>query len=119
MAKKARQRLAEAEADASFEFPEFDEPTFLRHEFEQTWATVLAFLLAVADGILSYLLGRIVPLLVVPAAVGIAWLGLSPFLIQRLRPTSDQYTRGEWAGLLLLEFFGWVGFWFLLSDVLH
>ena len=43
----------------------------------------------------------------------------SPILIQRLRPKASEYTRGEWAGLILLEFFGWVGFWFLLSDVLH
>lgn len=124
MAKKARKRLEEEAEASAFEFPEFDTEGFLRHEFEQSIATGLALILAVALGVVSFLLTHLLagpaPLFegVVPAVVGIAVVAGSPALIGRLRSASDEYTKGDWVSLLLIEIFGWIGIWFLLTDVL-
>ena len=117
MAKKAKRKLEEDEAFASFQFPEFDEKKFIAHEFEQSWAIAIAFLLSVVLGAISYLLDRTSLPLVVPVVVGIALVATSPFLLQRLRPLADEYTKGDWAGLILTEFFGWLGIWFLLLNL--
>ena len=118
MAKKARQRVEEA-LEKPFELPEFDIPKFLHHEFEQTRATLVAFGFAVVLGVVSFLLSRLPTYVLVPFGVGFVLLGASPFLIQRIRPRWEEYTRGEWAALIAVEFFGWIGFWFLLADLVH
>jgi len=118
VAKKARQRLEEPE-EASFEFPTFDEPKFIHHELEQTFATLTAFGLSIAIGVVSFLVGRAVDLFVVPFVVGLALVAASPWVVQRLRTESSTYTRGEWAGLIAIAFFGWLGIWFLLSDLIR
>ncbi|MCI4354391.1 MAG: hypothetical protein L3K06_03395 [Thermoplasmata archaeon] len=124
MAKKARKKLEEDAAAGSFEFPEFDLGGFMQHEFEQTFATGFALLVAVVLAVVSFGIDRALsgfsqPTLqwVLPMAVSIAGIALSPFLVQRLRVGRPEYTRGDWASLILLEVFGWLGFWFLLSDV--
>ena len=117
MAKKAKRKLEEDEEYASFRFPDFDEVKFIAHEFEQSIAIGIAFALAGVIGVLSYLIDRTSLPLVVPVVAGIALILFSPFLIQRLRPLSGDYTKGDWAGLILTEFFGWLGIWFLLLNV--
>ena len=117
MAKKVRPK-SEEEA-GGFEFPEFDESKFVHHEFEQTVATALAFVLGLVFAGLSFALGALNITFVLPLVGGLAGIVASPYLIGRLRPLATEYTRGEWAGLLLLEIFSWLGIWFLLTDVLH
>lgn len=119
MAKKVRQRLEEDEAYRHFEFPVFDELKFLAHEFEQTSATVLAFLFAIGLGVLSLgiTLAKLPSLIAV--AISLVVIGFTPWIVRRVRSEASQYTRGEWAGLVLLELFGWLGFWFLLTDLIH
>lgn len=48
---------------------------------------------------------------------GLAVVIGSPFLIRRLRAAAATYTKGDWAGLILVELFGWLGIWFVLTDV--
>ena len=124
MAKKARKKLEDDAEASSFQFPEFDEHQFIAHEFEQTVATGFAILVAVGAAVLSFgidrgLSGFSQPTLqwVVPLAVAVALIAFSPFLLQRLRRSAPEYTRGDWATVILLEVFGWLGFWFLFSDV--
>ncbi len=50
--------------------------------------------------------------------MGLAVVIASPFLIRRLRASAGDYTKGDWAALILVEVFGWLGFWFVLSDVI-
>jgi len=124
VAKKARKRLEEEATENAFEFPEFDEAQFIAHEFEQTIATGLAVAVAIGLGVLSFALSRAltnqgpgVLAGVVPLVVSVVVIVLSPFLVQRIRPASNDYTKGDWASLILLEVFGWLGIWFLLTDV--
>jgi hypothetical protein len=126
VAKKVRKRLEEEAAENAFEFPEFDEGAFIRHEFEQTWAMAFAVVVAVALGVVSFVLDRALagfsqPALqgLAPAALSLGVVGFSPFLLQRLRNGAKDYTRGDWAGLIVLEIFLWLGLWFLLADVFH
>jgi hypothetical protein len=119
MAKKARRKLDEDSPESKFEFPEFDVGKFLRHEFEQTFATGLAIGLAVALAFVSWALVRAGLPYVVPGVVGVAVIAFSPFLIQRIRPSAEEYTKGDWVGLILTEAFGWLGIWFLLLNVLR
>jgi hypothetical protein len=118
VAKKAR-RKAEEEAENAFSFPEFDERKFLRHEYEQTTTTALAIGLAVLLGFVSWAIDRAGLPLVIPVVVSVAVIVFSPYLFLRVRETASEYTKGDWAGLILTETFGWLGVWFLLLDVLH
>lgn len=115
MAKKARKK-GEDEAPA-FEFPAFDEKEFLTHEFEQFYATVLAFGFGVLIGIVADLLASAVRSSW--AGLGIGLLGVigGAMAIRSLRPASSQYTRGDWAALVVLMFFAFLGVWFLVADL--
>ena len=124
MAKKARKKLEEEAEAASFSFPEFDEEAFVRHEFEQTIAMGFAVAVSILLAVLSFGLDRglsgVSPSTlqwVLPVVIALAVTAFSPFLLQRLRNGAPDYTRGDWATVILLEVFGWIGFWFLLSDV--
>ncbi|MCI4325766.1 MAG: hypothetical protein L3K00_07825 [Thermoplasmata archaeon] len=119
MAKKGKRKLDEAGEIKPFEFPAFDERKFLLHEYEQTVATVIAITLAVVLGVVSWAMDRAGLPLVVPVVVSIALIVFSPYLFQRVRDAAGDYTKGDWAGLILTEAFGWLGIWFLLIDVLH
>ncbi len=119
MAKKVRAKLEEEEQARAFEFPQFDEPKFLRHEFEQTFATLIAFGFALGLGALSFLVSWAALPGLLAAAIALVVVVFSPWLIQRVRREAASYTRGEWAGLVLLEVFGWLGFWFLFTDLWH
>jgi hypothetical protein len=117
MAKKARRKMEEDDEYTSFKFPEFDERQFIDHEFEQSTAIIIAFFFAVFLGLLSYLIDRAALPFIIPAVLGAGLIVFSPFLIQRIRPLAKDYTKGDWAGLIMTEFFGWLGIWFLLLNV--
>jgi hypothetical protein len=115
VAKKVRQK-PEDEAP-KFEFPEFDEVGFVAKESE------LAAGLWIAGG-LTLVLGAIAWLLThsgVPwdevFLIGILGIAVSPFVISRLRSRSDLYTKGDWAGFVMLEFFGMLALWFVLVNL--
>jgi len=116
MAKKVRKKLEEEQAPA-FEFPEFDEIAFADKEFEMTYALLLVALLTIALGILTWALTVAGLLWYVVFPLGVVILVLSPFIVRFLRSKSSIYTKGDWAGLLALEFFGWLALWFVLLNL--
>ncbi|MGD0588540.1 MAG: hypothetical protein ABSA63_07095 [Thermoplasmata archaeon] len=116
MAKKVRRKLEEEEA-AAFEFPVFDEVGFVNKEFEMTAALALAGAFTVLLGVLGWALTVAGIPLYAAFPIGILLLALSPFLIRRLRTKSSIYTKGDWAGLIALEFFGWLALWFVLLNL--
>ncbi len=117
MAKKVRQNPVETK-EAAFEFPEFDERKFVTKEFELTGALVLASLMAVVLGAVSWVATSSHLPWYVPFPIGLIVLALSPTVIGRFRSRSDLYTKSDWAGLLALVFFGWIAVWFVLVDVI-
>jgi hypothetical protein len=116
MAKKARRRLEEEEAQA-FEFPPFDEDAFAKKEFELGTGLLLAGLLTVVIGVLCWVLTVVGLPSLVPFGIGIALIAASPYIIGRLRSLSSMFTKGDWAGLIALEFFGFLALWFLLLNL--
>jgi|SRR5271170_2449471 len=116
MAKKARRKLEEEE-EAAFEFPPFDEGTFAKKEFEIGQGLLLVGMITVGIGFASWVLYLAGLSVWVALALGILVIILSPFVIRRLRPLSSLYTKGDWAGLIAMEFFGWFALWFLLINL--
>jgi hypothetical protein len=116
MAKKARRKLEEEEA-AAFEFPVFDEVAFVTKEFEMAAAVGVAIVFTISFGIVSWLLSRVTMIWWAGFVSGFIGLIISPFAIQQLRAQSDIYTKADWAGLIALEFFGWLALWFVLINV--
>jgi hypothetical protein len=116
LAKKVRRRLEEEEA-AAFEFPAFDETSFATKEFELGTGLLVVGIITLAIGVGSWALSIAGLTVWIPLALGILVIVASPFVIQRLRKRSDLYTKGDWAGLIAMEFFGWFALWFLLLDL--
>jgi hypothetical protein len=116
MAKKARRKLEEEE-EAAFEFPVFDEESFVSKELELGGGLLVVGMITLGIGLLSWALSLVGMSVWVPLGIGILILVASPFVIQRVRARSDLYTKGDWAGLLAMEFFGWLALWFLLLDL--
>ena len=116
MAKKVRRKLEEEEA-AAFEFPVFDEKAFVAKEFEMMWPVALAGLVAILLGILGWALTAAGMFAAIPWVLGFLGILASPFLIRRMRAKSSLYTKGDWAGLIALEFFGWLAIWFVLLNL--
>jgi len=116
MAKKVRRKLEEEEA-AAFEFPTFDEAAFAAKEFELTYALLLATAITVLMGVLSWALSVTGIYWYIVFPLGIVILAVSPYIIGRLRSKSSIYTKGDWAGLIALEFFGWLALWFVLQNL--
>ena len=115
MAKKARKKMEEAEP--AFEFPVFDEAGFVWKELELTSATALAGLFAVVLGVVTWAMTVAGLPYYIPFPVGVAGMIGSLFVIQRLRDASYAYTKGDWAGLFVLGFFGWLALWFVLVNL--
>lgn len=115
MAKKVRRKPEEA--DPGFEFPEFDETAFVTKESELFVAMVLAAAIAFVLGVASWVLHQQGLGWYVAFAVGILGVVASPFVIARVRAKSHLYTKSDWAGLVALEFFGWLALWFVLLNV--
>jgi hypothetical protein len=116
MAKKARKKLEE-DAIPAFAFPEFDAAGFVWKEYELATSTALAGVIALGLGLVAWILSAIGLNGYIPFGLGLAGVAGSVFLIQRIRPNSSYYTKGDWAGLLALEFFGWLAIWFLLLNI--
>jgi hypothetical protein len=116
MAKKARRKVEEA-AEPPFEFPVFDLKAFLTHEFEMTTATTIALLVAILLGLLSWALGVVGIPWFVAVVVAIVIIAVVPVVLTRIREETKIYTKGDWAGLFLMEIFGWLGFWFLFANL--
>jgi len=116
MAKKARRKLEEEEA-AAFEFPVFDEVAFVSREFELAGAVGVMGVLTVVLGVVSWILTRLTQIWYVGFLAGFLGLIVSPFAVQRLRERSDTYTTADWAGLVALQFFGWLALWFVLVNL--
>jgi hypothetical protein len=116
MAKKVRRKPEDVQAPA-FEFPVFDEVAFLTKEYELTYAAALTGGFTVLVGILSWALSVVGLLWYYVFPLGILLIALIPFLVRRLRPRSSTYTKGDWAGLVALEFFGWLALWFVLQNL--
>jgi hypothetical protein len=116
MAKKARRKLEEEEA-AAFEFPPFDETSFATKEFELGRGLAIVGVITLLIGVLSWALTTAGLTVWVPLGLGIVIIVASPFLIQRLRERSSLYTKGDWAGLIAMEIFGWFALWFLLLNL--
>jgi hypothetical protein len=116
MAKKARRKL-EDEEEAGFEFPTFDEEQFAQKEFELGSGLLLVGLITFAIGVLAWALSVAGLPWYVPFPIGLLVIGVSPVIVSRLRKLSSLYTKGDWAGLIAFEFFGWLALWFLLMNV--
>lgn len=115
MAKKVRGK-PEDEAP-KFEFPEFDEVGFVAKENEIAGGLWIAGGLTLVIGVVAWLLTHAgVPWDEV-LVIGILGLAVSPFVISRARARSDLYTKGDWAGFVMLEFFGWLAIWFVLVNL--
>lgn len=115
MAKKVRRPPEEEEA--SFEFPNFDEKAFVDKETELGIALSLAGLFAVVAGALSWAGTAFGVVWWAVFGVGFAYVIASYWILRRLRPKSEVYTRGDWAGLLAVQFFTWLALWFVLVNV--
>lgn len=116
MAKKVKKKLEEEEEDA-FEFPVFDDAGFVRKEFELAAGLTLAGILAVVLGLVAWGLTTLGVPWWGPLLLGFAGIIATPFVIRRLRNLSSLYTKGDWAGLIFLAFFGYLAVWFLLVDL--
>jgi hypothetical protein len=116
MAKKARKKVEEA-AEPPFEFPVFDTKSFLTHEFEMTTATTIALFVAILLGLMSWALSVVALPWYVPVGIAILVIVLLPIVLPRIRAEAETYTKGDWAGLILMAIFGWLGFWFLFANV--
>ncbi len=115
MAKKVRRKIEEEEP--AFEFPVFDEAAFASKEFELTYGLAWAGGLTLLMGVLSWVLSVSGFYWYVVFPIGVVLLAASPFIIGKLRSQSSIYTKGDWAGLMALEFFGWLALWFVLQSL--
>jgi hypothetical protein len=52
-----------------------------------------------------------------PVVLSIGIIAMVPILLPRLHEQANTYTKGDWAGLFLMEIFGWLGFWFLFANL--
>lgn len=116
MAKKVRRKLEDEEA-ASFEFPVFDDVAFVKKEFELASGLTLAGLLALVIGLLAWALTVTGLPWYVPFPIGLALAVATPVILGRVRAGTSIYTKGDWAGLIFLVFFGFLAIWFLLVDL--
>ena len=116
MAKKVR-RKPEEEAAPAFEFPTFDEKAFAAKEYELTYGMVFASVITVFMGILSWVLSVSGFYWYVVFPIGVLLMLATPYIVRTFRDKSSTYTRGDWAGFMALEFFGWLALWFVLQSL--
>ena len=117
MAKKARRRLDEQAEEKAFDFPVFDEAGFAAKEFQLTGAVTLSGGIAVLLGALSWLCTSAHLPWYVPFPLSFLVVLLSPWFLGKLLSGSTLFTKGDWAGLVALEFFGFLAVWFVLVNV--
>ncbi len=124
MAKKAKKKIEEDDEYKAFSFPEFDVRGFIHHELEQTSATGIAVILALAVAIASWVLtsygegaGLTTSFAVISALLGLAGAVSLPFLIRFVREKAEEYRMGDWASLIAIYVFLWLGVWSLLLNL--
>lgn len=125
MAKK--KQLKEDAKYKNFQLPEFDVRGFIVHELEQTYATTFALIFALVFGLLSWritLLGLadtavgVLPFSLGCLALGIAGAVVMVFVVRHLRhPKSQEYRKGDWASLIAVYCFLWLGTWALFLNL--
>jgi len=116
VAKKVRRKLEEEEA-SSFEFPAFDEEAFVAKEYELTYGLAFASGITIFMGVLSWALSVSGFYWFIVFPLGLLLLAVSPYIVRMLHARSSTYTKGDWAGLIALEFFGWLALWFVLQSL--
>jgi len=116
MAKKVRRKLEEEEEPA-FEFPPFDEAAFAAKEYELTNGLAFASAITIFMGVLSWVLSVSGFFWFIVFPLGLLLMFASPYIIRLFRSKTSTYTRGDWAGLMALEFFGWLALWFVLQSL--
>jgi hypothetical protein len=117
LAKKTRRKADEAAEEKAFDFPVFDEAAFAQKEFLLTWAVTFSSVIALTLGAFSWLCTSADLEWYVPFPIAFLVVIISPWLLGRLLPGSTLFTKGDWAGILALEFFGFVAVWFVLVNV--
>jgi di/tricarboxylate transporter len=125
MAKKVKKKMAEEEKIAKFSFPHFDVVGFIEHEMEQSYATLLSLACALALAVVSWrltLAGEASSLPLLAYSLGALALGFGGavgmvFLIRYFRPKSEEYRKGDWATLIMMYLFLWLGLWALLLNL--
>jgi hypothetical protein len=118
VAKKVRRKPDEDAEEKAFDFPVFDEVAFADKEFGLTGAIVLAGLIALALGAFAWActsggLGWYVPF-----PIAFFLVVLSPVFLGRWIAKASRFTKGDWAGVIVLEFFGFLAVWFVLVNAL-
>jgi hypothetical protein len=116
VAKKVKRKLEEEE-QAAFEFPVFDDAAFVKKEFKLAEGLAIAVLIAVVAGFLAWAVTVAGGPWWGSFGLGILLSALSPVLIGRVQPSSTMFTKGDWAGLIFLVFFGYLAIWLLLLDL--
>lgn len=117
MAKKVRRKLDEEAEAKAFDFPVFDEAAFAAKEFQLTGAVGAASAIAVLLGALSWACTSARLPWYLPFPIAFLVVILSPLFLGKLLSGSTLFTKGDWAGLLALEFFGFLAVWFVLVNV--
>jgi len=118
MAKKVRRRPDEEAEEKAFDFPVFDEASFVAKEFQLTSAVALATAVAALLGVFSWACTNAQLPWYVPFPVSFLLVLASPWYLERLLRGSKTFTRGDWAGLVFTEFFGFLAVWFVLVNVI-
>jgi hypothetical protein len=119
VAKKVRGRPGTEDQEPPFEFPVFDERGFLKHEYEITRGMLIASGVAVGLGVLSWAIDTAVLPWELPPVLALVVLIFLYSVVTWLHPRARIYTKGEWATLYAVVFFGWLASWFVLLDTLH
>ena len=117
MAKKVRRRPDEETDEKAFEFPVFDEAAFAAKEFRLTAAVALASAVAVLLGALAWFCTSSHLPWYVPFPIAFLLILVSPWYLERLLTGAETFTKGDWAGLVFTEFFGFLAVWFVLVNL--
>ena len=117
MAKKVRRRPDEDAEEKAFEFPVFDEAGFATKEFQLTGAIALGSVLALVFGVFAWLCTHAGLGWYVPFPLAFLLVLLSPWFLRPVLSGSSGFTTGDWAGVVALEFFGFLAVWFVLVNL--
>jgi len=118
MAKKVRRKPDEEAEEKAFDFPVFDEASFAAKEFRLTTAISLACVLAAILGAFAWFCTNSGLWWYIPFPVAFVVVLASPWILERLMSGADVFTKGDWAGLVFTEFFGFLAVWFVLVNVI-
>ncbi len=117
MAKKVRRKPDEEAEEKAFDFPVFDEVAFATKEFQLTGGVAIAGAIAVLLGAFAWLCTSATLPWYVPFPICFLVAILTPWFLGRLVAGASAFTKGDWAGIVALEFFGFLAVWFVLVDL--